>query len=107
MKDIKCAIGVNRLFIKRFCMKNVIKVVGIIIIVAIVFSMAGCGRICDTCGGSGKCQVCGGDGELNDKEIGRSTIEVCDVCHGSGKCKECGGKGKDPGSGSSGGHDLW
>jgi len=73
--------------IKEFCMKKVIKWVGIIAFMAvIVFSMVGCGFDCIECGGSGKCNKCKGTGYIPKG--------ICPTCNGSGYCQNCGGDGK-------------
>ena len=99
-KEIKCAVGARTFFNKRFCMKNVIRLVGIIaLMAAIMFSMTGCemnGAFCKACGGSGECQSCHGAGKINNVQ--------CTNCNGSGKCPRCNGTGQRP---DQGGGPIW
>jgi len=70
-------------------MKNLFKIVGIILIVAIIgFSFATCKTTCETCGGTGKCTTCEGTGKYGG-------IFECTKCipNGSGKCRDCSGEG--------------
>jgi len=99
-KEIKCALGANTFFIKGICMKNVIRLVGIIaIMAAIMFSMTGCDMDpthCKDCRGSGTCQSCKGAKTINGVQ--------CTNCKGTGKCPRCGGTGE---SSSPGGPVWW
>jgi len=70
-------------------MKNLIKIVGIIVIVAMIgFSLLSCQENeCTSCNGTGNCYACGGNGRVDGN--------VCGECYptGSGKCRSCDGDG--------------
>ena len=69
-------------------MKNFFKLLGIILIVAMIgFSLMSCEATCHC--DEGKCGTCGGTGKVP----AGSTFD-CPTCSGSGKCTTCDGKGK-------------
>jgi hypothetical protein len=77
-------------------MKKIIKLVGIIVLLAVVvFSMTGCRYVpedeCGECDGSGKCEVCRGTGKDYSSDY---PFKKCWRCNGSGKCFYCDGTGK-------------
>jgi uncharacterized lipoprotein YehR (DUF1307 family) len=95
--DALPVLGGASIFFKEFCMKKVIKLVGIIVFVAVVgFSLAGCDDYgvytCGNCNGTGDCEYCDGTGTDQDGY-------KCYLCKGTGDCSHCEGSGKTKGEG--------
>jgi hypothetical protein len=82
-------------------MKNVIRLVGIIaLMAAIMFSMTGCveeDHPCPVCNGSGSCLSCHRTGLIGNV--------ICQDCKGSGLCQNCKGSGQVGGGPSQG--PIW
>jgi hypothetical protein len=74
-------------------MKNAVKFIGIIAVLAvIVFSAAGCNNVffCTECWGTGDCKVCHGQGYRRSG----SDYVPCETCNYTGDCPKCGGDGR-------------
>ena len=84
-------------------MKNIFKIIGIILIAAIIgFSFMSCKLECDDCGGSGDCRLCDGTGtsyygyfpcDYCDNK-GSGSVGMNNLIPSDGKCKTCHGEGK-------------